>query len=226
MIEAGALRRTASQRSKSVHRVLEVKDLSAGAFVLRFSREGLIFRAGQWLSLGLPRSGDMREYTLYSSPREDDLEVLIKEIPAGRVSRALRRCLPGDDLEVDGPHGAFAVDEDAGSSARFLFVATGTGVSPFRCFARAYPGLDYLLLHGVRNVAELYGREDFDPARHVPCIGRSPRPSGDQRPGVETPERDAYAGRVTAHLAEHPVGRSRCCYLCGNSDMIYEVFAV
>ena len=174
MIEAGALRRTASQRSKSVHRVLEVKDLSAGAFVLRFSRDGLIFRAGQWLSLGLPRSGDMREYTLYSSPREDDLEVLIKEIPAGRVSPALRRCLPGDDLEIDGPHGTFAIDEDAGSSARFLFVATGTGVSPFRCFARAYPGLDYLLLHGVMNVAELYGREDFDPARHVPCISRSP----------------------------------------------------
>ena len=107
-----------------------------GAFVLRFSREGLAFRAGQWVNLGLPRGTDRREYTLYSSPRMRFLEVLVKEIPEGRLSPALRLCRPGDELEVDGPHGSFSIVQGSRSSARFLFVATGTGVSPFHCFVR------------------------------------------------------------------------------------------
>lgn len=224
MTKAGARRRADRVLSRSAHRVLEVEDLSSGAFILRFSRDGLDYRAGQWVSLGLPGTGDMREYTLFSSPCDSDLEVLVKEIPRGRVSPALRRCQPGDAVHVDGPRGSFAIDEGAIATARFLFIATGTGVSPFRCFARAYPGLDYRLLHGVRDAVELYGREDFDPVRQTPCISGSSSPSA-ARSGEET-TRGVYAGRVTAYLADHPVNSACYCYLCGNSDMIYEVFTI
>jgi len=197
-----------------IHRVLRVLDLSSGAFTLRFSRDGLEFRSGQWVNLGLPGSGDRREYTLYSSPRDSYLEVLVKEIPGGRVSRALRGSRPGDELEVEGPHGAFVLAEGGRAAAGYLFVATGTGVSPFRCFARAEPDLDYLLLHGVRDAAELYGRDGFAPERLVPCISGG---RGDA---------SAYPGRVSSYLAGRPVEASRYCYLCGNSDMIYEVYSL
>ncbi len=121
---------------------------------------------------------------------------------------------PGNELEVDGPHGSFSIVQGSRSSARFLFVATGTGVSPFHCFVRDCPGLNYILLHGVRDAAELYDREVFVPDRYIPCIsgGRS--------------EGEGYAGRVTSWLAERPVEISRYCYLCGNSDMIYEAYAL
>ena len=204
-------------RAAVIHRVLHVRDISKSAFVLRFSREGLAFRAGQWVNLGLPRSRDQREYSLYSSPGDPFLEVLVKEIPEGTVSRALRRCRPGDALEVDGPHGSFSLVEGTRASARFLFVATGTGISPFHCFARDNPGLDYLLLHGVRDPAELYDCDTFAQERFVPCISRR---------GITESTRTSYMGRVTSWLSEQPVEASRYCYLCGNSDMIYEAYAL
>jgi ferredoxin--NADP+ reductase len=197
-----------------MHRVVHVRDVSSSAFVLRFSREGLAFHAGQWINLGLPRSRDQREYSVYSSPSDDFLEVLVKEIPEGKVSRALRRCRPGDSLQVDGPHGSFTLVEGRPDSTSYLFVATGTGVSPFHCFVRSRPHLDYLLLHGVRSASELYDRDSFAPARFFPCLSR------------ESGEGGAHAGRVTTFLAERPLQTSTYCYLCGNSDMIYEAYAL
>ena len=219
---ASPRRLTAGPRAAVTHRVLHVRDVSKSAFVLRFSREGLAFRAGQWVNLGLPRSRDQREYSLYSSPGDPFLEVLVKEIPEGTVSRALRRCRQGDALEVDGPHGSFSLVEGARPSAGFLFVATGTGVSPFHSFARDNPGLDYLLLHGVRDPAELYDSGTFTQDRFVPCISRG---GGAESAGY-CGAGNAYAGRVTSWLSEQPVEASRYCYLCGNSDMIYEAYAL
>ncbi len=240
MIDVSSHRPAAARRGARVHRVLHVRDLTESAFVLRFSREGLVFRAGQWVNLGLPRSRDQREYSLYSSPGDSFLEVLVKEIPEGTVSRALRRCRPGDALEVDGPHGSFTLVEGTRASAQFLFIATGTGVSPFHCFARNNPGLDYLLLHGVRDASELYDSGTFAPDRFIPCIsrGHGAESAGHGVPaervlpyrGAKSAEyrgaRNAYAGRVTTYLAEQPVETSRYCYLCGNSDMIYEAYAL
>jgi ferredoxin/flavodoxin---NADP+ reductase len=205
-------------RAAGIHRVLHVRELSAGAFVLRFSREGLGFRAGQWVNLGLPGARDQREYSIYSSPRDDFLEVLIKEIPAGAVSGALHRRRPGDELEVDGPHGSFCLVEGSHEQPSFLFLATGTGISPFHSFVGSALRLDYRLLHGVRTPRELYDHDTFDRARILPCL------SGDHL-GAAGPGA-AHRGRLTSWLAGHPVEPSRCCYLCGNSDMIYEAYAL
>lgn len=88
--------------------VLEVRDLSPSTYVLRLARGGLWVVPGQWINLGIPGSGARREYTIYSSPRDESIEVLIREIEIGTVSRALRRRRPGELLEVEGPHGSFA----------------------------------------------------------------------------------------------------------------------
>lgn len=214
MIGTSPRRPTPAPKAGGIHRVLHVREVSPSAFVIRFSKEGLVYSAGQWVNLGLPRTRDQREYSLYSSPGDDFLEVLVKEIPEGTVSRALHRCRPGDTLEVDGPHGSFTLVEGKRASTRFLFVATGTGVSPFHCFVRANPGTDYLLLHGVRDAADLYDSGSFAPDRFVPCLSRG------------RGEGNVYAGRVTSWLAEQPLETSRYCYLCGNSDMIYEAYAI
>ncbi len=190
----------------------DVRDLSPSAYVLRFDREGLLFQPGQYLIVGLEGRRDMREYTIYSSPGEKYLEILIKEIGEGLVSRALRQCLPGDLLAVQGPFGLFTIRGDAGARGKFLFVASGTGVSPFHCFASSYPGLDYRLLHGVRWGSELYNRQVFDRSRFTSCVSREA--GGD------------FHGRVTGYLREHPTDPASLCYLCGSCDMIYEAFDI
>jgi ferredoxin--NADP+ reductase/benzoate/toluate 1,2-dioxygenase reductase subunit len=214
VIETSRRLPSAASRAARVHRVLQVRDLSPSAFLLRLTRDGMSFRAGQWINIGLPGSRDQREYSVYSSPEEDFLEVLVKEIPDGTVSGALRRRQAGDALEVDGPHGSFCLVEGRREKPRFLFLATGTGISPFHSMVKGTAGLDYLLLHGVRSAEERYEHAVFDPARLVPCISRSADGAA------------AYRGRITAYLAEHPVEADRYCYLCGNSDMIYEAYAL
>jgi ferredoxin--NADP+ reductase/benzoate/toluate 1,2-dioxygenase reductase subunit len=214
MIEISRRLSGAGPRATRLHAVIGVRDLSPTAFVLRFSRDGLEFHAGQWINLGLPRSREQREYSVYSSPSDDFLEVLVKEIPDGALSPLLRRQKPGDSVEADGPHGAFTLVEGTREPARFLFCATGTGISPFHCFVRGSPGIDYTLLHGTRTESELYESATYAAERFVPCITGAPARS------------DAYAGRLTAWLREHPVEPGRYCYLCGNSDMIYEAYMI
>ncbi len=197
---------------RKVHRVHHVRRLSESAFVLRFDRHRLAFEPGQYVNVGLHGSLAMREYSIYSAAEDDFLEVLVREIPGGVVSPALKRARPGDELSVQGPYGMFVTDARERQREKYLFVASGTGISPFHCLVRSYPGFDYLLLHGVRSEAERFDEGAFDASRFVRCVSR-------ERGGD-------YHGRVTDWLREHGADPRRLCYLCGNSDMIYESFAI
>lgn len=201
-------------RAARAHRVIGRRDLSSGTFVLRFSREGLSFVPGQWINVGPVGRREQREYSIYSSPQDDFLEILVKEIPDGLVTPVLRRCRPGDRVEVEGPHGAFTLAEGAREAPRFLFCATGTGVSPFHCFARSLPGLDYRLLHGLRTREDFQETDAFAPERYVACVSRGAAGNG------------AFPGRLSLLLKREPVDPSTYCYLCGNSDMIYEAYGI
>ena len=199
---------TAIRTRFAVH---QVRQLSDSAYVLRFDRHGLPFEPGQYLSVGPADDIHMREYSVYSSPQDDYLEILVKEVDGGLVSRRMRDLKPGDPVAVDGPFGYFTVDSDW-SDHSYVFIATGTGVSPFHSLVRSYPGIDYTVLHGVRGTSELYEQEVFDPDRLVSCISRNT--SG------------GFHGRVTDYLRSHPVDPAARYYLCGNCDMIYEAFDV
>lgn len=194
------------------HRVHEIRELSRGAFVVRVDRHGLEFEPGQYVNVGLRGEIDMREYSIYSGPDDDFLEILVKEVEGGFVSKKLHRAAPGDELSVDGPFGFFLIDEEHRRTKNFMFISTGTGISPFRSFVRGYPELNYTLLHGVRFADERYEYENYEPSRLVTCVSRE--------------EGGSYRGRVTDYLREHPVDPETLCYLCGNCDMIYEAFDI
>ena len=94
-----------------------------------------------------------------------------------------------------------------------VFVATGTGIAPFCSMVRSGIG-GFVLLHGVRQPADLYYRDLFQTAAktYVACLS-----SADQ-------ESDAYFhGHVTEYLQKHlPMG-SYDFYLCGNRGVIRDV---
>ena len=194
------------------HRVHLVRHLNARTFVLRFDRHDLHFEPGQYVVLGMPGSIARREYTIYSGAADDFLEVLVREIDGGLVSAALKACEPGDVLEVDGPYGLFVTEPGQRKSAGYLFVGSGTGISPFHSLAQSYPEIDYCLLHGVRTADERHEYTTFEHSRYTACL------SGEARGG--------YHGRVTGYLRSHPVDPGRLCYLCGNSGMIVEAFDI
>ncbi len=196
-------------------RVHEVRFLTDSTFVLRFDRQDLEFDPGQYVSVGVRGDINMREYSIYSPTDASFLEILVKRVDGGHVSGALSRLEPGDELEVDGPFGFFVIGEEERAEREFLFISTGTGISPFHCFAGSYPDLSFRLLHGVRMVEERYEHEAYDTSLVTTCVSRE---------SCDIPR--VVSGRVTDYLRSNPVDPNTLCYLCGNCDMIYEAFDI
>lgn len=197
--------------TRTAYAVHHVRWLTDSVYVLRFDRGGIDFEAGQYVSVGPAGTIDMREYSVYSAPDEPWLEILVKVVDGGYVSRVLSQLKPGDPLNVDGPFGFFTIDPDWREHT-YRFVATGTGVSPFHAITRAYPEIDYQLLHGTRLRAERYDLEHYDTRRVTRCISRES--GGDLH------------GRVTDALRAGSIDTEARYYLCGNCDMIYEAFDI
>lgn len=194
-----------------LHRILDVRELTENTFLLRFERLGLQFRAGQYITLGLPGARQHREYSIYSGEEDDHLEVLIREIPDGDISPQLKTIRAGQFVEVNGPLGFMKVDREKLASGKFVLIASGTGIAPFRSFIRSHPEMDYLLLHGVRYGKEAYDRGEYDPDRYVRCTSRD--------------EEGDFKGHVTSYLDRMKIDKDMVFYVCGNSSMVYEVYS-
>jgi ferredoxin--NADP+ reductase/benzoate/toluate 1,2-dioxygenase reductase subunit len=194
---------------RRIYRLQQKRTLTPDTYVLRFDRNEMNFRAGQHITLGIPGNNQVREYSIYSTEQDQSLEVLIKEVETGLVSKQLRKLIPGELLDVDGPFGYFTIDRQH-FNRKFLFVGTGTGIAPFRSLAGTYPALDYTILHGVRYAPDAYEKHRYPADRYVLCTSRDK--DGD------------FAGRVTDYLKQYSLESDTLVYLCGNCDMIYDVY--
>ena len=194
------------------HQVLSVRDITSETFVVRMERKGLQFQTGQFITVRDVRTGERREYSVYSGESDDYLEILVREVRGGKVSGKLKRLRFGDQLEVEGPFGFFKFHPGVFVPPDFLFIATGTGISPFHSFVRTHPGMDYRLVHGVRYANEAYDHTDFDPQRVVLCTSRD--------------EAGQFHGRVSDYLRTLQLKPATHCFLCGNSQMIGDVFDI
>lgn len=198
------------QRTK--HKVISVSKLTPETFIIRIEKNDFVFEPGQYAILRVPELKEGREYSIYSGANEPYLDFLVREIPEGSFSRYLRHLKIGAELELEGPKGFFILDEKSKLGADLLFVATGTGISPFHSFVKSFPDLNYKLLHGVHFDDEAYGIEAFERERLVLCTSRVD--AGD------------FFGRVTYFLKKYEVDSGTICYLCGNSNMIEEVTGI
>lgn len=194
-------------------KVISLRDLTDSTYVIRFERNHIPFRAGQHILLGMKDDIQAREYSIYSGEQDNYFEVLIREVREGTVSRQLRHTSPGDPLNFETPVGYFILKEEDIRTKKFLFIASGTGISPFHSFVKTYPGLHYHVLHGVRYGQEAYDRQDYDPQRYTLCTSRDKE--GD------------FHGRVTDYLRQNPIeDKDIYCYFCGNCEMIHEAYDI
>lgn len=196
---------------KYTAKILEIRELTESTYILRLERTVSDFVPGQYLVLGMPGSREKREYSIYSPKQAPFIEVLIKEVDTGSVSRQLRNNKAGDPVEIEGPFGYFVMNELKIPQNKYLFVATGTGISPFHSLVQSFPNLQYTLLHGVRHTYEGYEKNTYN-GHYIQCTSR-------ERTG------DFY-GRVTDYLRKHPVDPQTLCYLCGNSSMVDEAYRI
>src|SRR6476659_1122349 len=95
----------------------------------------IAFKAGQFISFDVPKDGFpypvTRPYSIASPPFiSDRLLLLFNLIPGGPGSTYLHGLREGDPMTFKGPAGSFFLRDDL--NKRILFVATGTGIAPFR----------------------------------------------------------------------------------------------
>ncbi len=201
-----------SFQPQNIIKVTDIRHLTPSTYVLRMERQGIKFNAGQHISLGTNHDGEAREYSIYSGESDDFIEVLIREVEDGLISKKLKRVKQGDRIGYNRPVGYFQIPEDERESGKFLFIASGTGIAPFHSFIESYPGLNYKLLHGVRTADEAYEKEVYDPENFILCTSRDTK--GD------------YHGRVTDYLKNRPVEKDIQVYLCGNCEMIHDAYDI
>ena len=175
-----------------------------------------------------------RSYSI--ATRRDDpasaglIEIAVSYVAGGAATERLAALRVGETIEASGPYGRFCL-HDADRNARYLLVATGTGVTPYRAMlpdlARqiAERPCEVALVYGARSEAELLYAEELETfaARTPgfgfhPCFSRTPRLPA--RPG----DRSGRVQIALAALAPDPL--RDIAYLCGNPDMVDESFAL
>lgn len=87
------------------------------------------FRCGQYLRVRVPGTDEWRSFSMATTPAElPRIELLVRVLPRGAMSDYLReRCGIDDQLDVEGPHGAFRWRE---SRSPHIMIAGGTGLAP------------------------------------------------------------------------------------------------
>ena len=135
-------------QSDNKHKLKAIRHLTDTTYVLEMERRGMEFEAGQHILLGNNGSIHKREYSIYSGTNDKNLEVLVKEVEEGIVSKQLKKLQEGTVLEIEGPLGFFSIEPEMIKQKRkFLFIASGTGIAPFHSMIKSIPNLDYTLLH-------------------------------------------------------------------------------
>jgi len=184
--------------------------------------ERLEYTPGQFVSLSAEREGKTitRAYSLASAPGGDNrFELCLNRVEQGRLSPLLFDMRPGDAIEMRPPLGQFVLRKPPRES---IFIATGTGIAPFRAMLEAHLSKSsppITLLFGVRYESHLLYRMEFEE-----MAGRFPQFRF--WPTLSRPEESwkGRAGHVQAHLAEAVDDRRDLdVYLCGLKQMVDDV---
>lgn len=185
----------------------------------------LHFKPGQFVSFQATLGGKQitRAYSIASLPSGNQFELCLNLVHEGIFSPHLFEMEPGDSVEMTDPLGFFVIRNP---SKPAVFVATGTGIAPFRSMAPEYlkhPEAEGLtMIFGVRREQNIYYRGDFEAlARRYPNFAFWPTLS---RPDSSWSGR---TGHVQTHLLE-AIGdrRDLDVYICGLKAMVDDVRAI
>jgi ferredoxin-NADP reductase len=161
------------------------------------------------------------------------VEIAVSYVPGGAATALFEGLEIGGTLHASGPFGRFCLMPQD-TNRRYLLIATGTGVTPYRAMLPelerliAERGIEVVLLFGARTPAELLYGDEFrafatkHPAhfRFVPCFSRelpaagSPQAHADVRQGYVQQFLDEFAPNAEGDIA----------YLCGNPNMVDACF--
>jgi ferredoxin-NADP reductase len=188
------------------------------------------FVAGQFISVREPRGDKFvtRAYSIASPPRGDNtLDLCLNRVDEGFMSNYLCDRVVGETAHFHGPHGLFVLKPDLED---LIFVATGTGVAPFRSMVQnlfgedgsreqRHNGRQIWLVYGTRYPEDVYYRQEFErmAAEHpnfhyVATLSRAPESWSGSRGYVQEYIRKIVGERKNMYV-----------YICGLNEMVSSV---
>jgi CDP-4-dehydro-6-deoxyglucose reductase len=182
------------------------------------------FVPGQFLSVTATIGDDeiTRAYSIASPPDGNRFAFCANLVPDGHLSRLLFLLEPGDEIDFKGPYGAFILRRPVSDS---IFVATGTGIAPFRSILlaklREFPQSQFTLIFGVRHENGLLYDEELR-------LLAAECPNFVYRPTLTRPP-DGWSG-LTGRVQRHTLDtlgdrRDVDVYICGLRAMVDDVRA-
>lgn len=178
------------------------------------------FLAGQYISVKVNPEGERRSYSISSRPDiTHGVELLVDMTPDGAGTQFFRGLVPGSEIEVFGPLGEFVVADNS-DETEIIFVASGSGVAPFRAMIHDLLQIKndqrkITLYWGLRTAQELFWQDDFlDLSKNYQNFHFTPILS--EPPDEWTLSR----GRVTDILEAKELAPGMAFYLCGGEEMV------
>lgn len=211
-------------------KIVDTKDIApqTGQITLA-SPNDFSFIAGQFISLNFNINNKeyKRSYSISSPPtQKDKLEFVISYISDGIASNFLKNVKINDSIQVTGPAGRLVLLNTP--PKRYIFVATGTGVTPYRAMLPEIidilkKGHEIILLFGVKNKELCLFRDEF-----IAIAEKYPNfifKTYYSRQLPDPTDKYAHQGRLQVGLHDLELyPDSDIIYLCGNPNMIDECY--
>ena len=223
---------------KEFHLILEAsKQIAPNVkhFTFRYEEgESFDLISGQFITLHIPTSEKIlrRSYSIANQTHKatNKIEFAASYVPAGVASGLLFTLKVGDTVTATGPFGRLILREEV--PARYILVATGTGVTPYRTMLaelasrfKQRPCFKAILLFGVRRPEDLLYRDEFVAFAEKNSWFEFRAYYSRFKP--ENALDYEYSGYVLNAFSEiSPNAKQDVVYLCGNPNMVDEVFAL
>jgi ferredoxin/flavodoxin---NADP+ reductase len=181
--------------------------ISNSAAIIRFKRS-FDFTAGQIINITTDKSIPPRMYSILSSERDENVEILYKIVPEGNLTPKLNLLEAGYEIYISEPSGKFTATYDPA-----WLIATGTGIAPFISMLFSGYCSNKKLIHGNRFSHDLYYSTqliEMMSDNYIPCC------SGEANDNL-------FYGRVTDYInCLVTLPENNKYYLCGSSEMVVE----
>lgn len=186
--------------------------------------EPFSFIPGQWVNFHLPiqAQNPQRAYSIASPPNGGrEFETAITRVEGGPGSTFFHEAAEGAVIPFEGPAGRFVLREPQESGA--VFVATGTGYTPFRSMLPHLleQGCDseIILIFGVRSEVDILFKDELETLalkhsnfRFIPTLSR---------PGEDWKGERGYVQVQVDKLLRDKTGLE--AYVCGLKAMVNDV---